>query len=155
MNNVLPVCNWQDWLTTGGHRKFRNLSPLERRTCRLQTGSTLFQPQLREENHVAEAFLLAINFAAMADAADDNFLQLRVREKEHALVAHANAEAIPVLQFLAAGWEGIPFQRQDGLGDAKLNLRMKAGQFLARIAGDVDLPAHALMPSSFNACRNG
>ena len=56
MNNVLPVCNWLDWQTTRCHRKFRNLSPLERRTCRLQTGSTLFRFQQRAEDHIADAF---------------------------------------------------------------------------------------------------
>jgi hypothetical protein len=34
-------------------------------------------------------------------------------------------------------------------------LRMQPGEFLARIAGDVNPPAHALMPSSFKTWRNG
>ena len=43
------------------------------------------------------------------------------------------------------------FQRQNRLGNPNLHLRMQPGKFLARIAGDVNLPAHILMPSSFKA----
>ena len=39
--NVLPVCNWQGRLTTGGSRKFLRLAHCGCLTCRLQTGSTL------------------------------------------------------------------------------------------------------------------
>jgi len=34
-----------------------------------------------------------------------------------------------------------------------LYLRLEIGEFLAGIASDVNLPTHALIPSSFKTCR--
>ena len=92
---------------------------------------------------------IAINFAAMTDGTNDKPLNLCVGEKKHPVIANADAKAIPVLQFFAAGWKRVVFGCEDGLGNSHLHLPVPARQFLARIAGDFDLPAHALMPSSF------
>jgi len=85
----------------------------------------------------------------MADGANDNLLCFCIREKQYAIITDADAEAVAVFELLAAGRKGIGFQREDSLGNPHLHLRLQSSEFLARIAGDVNLPAHALMPSSF------
>ena len=87
----------------------------------------------------------------MSDAADDDLLQLRVRQIKHAVVTNADTKPVPVLQFLAPGREGILLQSKNRFGNPDLHLRMQSGEFFARITGDVNLPAHALIPSSFSA----
>ena len=90
----------------------------------------------------------------MSDGTDNDLLRFRVREIKDAVVAHADAKAIAVLQLLATGWKWIVLQREYCFGDSNLDLRMKAREFLASIAGDFDLPTYDLMPRSFTKCRN-
>jgi len=94
---------------------------------------------------------IPINFTPVSNDADGNPLQLHIRQIKHAIVADADAKTVPVLQLLAAGREWIGFECLNRFGNPRLHLRMQSGEFLARIAGDVNLPTHALMPSSFRA----
>jgi hypothetical protein len=90
----------------------------------------------------------------MADDADDNLFQLRVRKIKHAIIADTDAEAVAVFQFLAAVRKRIFFERENRLGDAGLEMRRNPGEFLASVARDFDLPAHARMFSSLSVWRN-
>ena len=98
---------------------------------------------------------IAVNFTAMPDAADDDSLQRCIRQIKHAIIANTNAKPVPVFQFLATGRERVLLQSKNRFGNPNLYLRMQSGEFFARIAGDVNLPAHALMFSSFKTWRNG
>ena len=87
----------------------------------------------------------------MPNAAYDQLLRFCIHEKKHAVVADADAKTIAVFLVFCSRMETDFFQRQNRLGNPNLHLRMQPGKFLARIAGDVNLPAHILMPSSFKA----
>ena len=86
----------------------------------------------------------------MTDVANDYVPGLAVNEVKHTIVANANPPAIAVFKFLGAARRRVVFQGKDGLCDAGLNLLGKNGQFLAGVAGDVYLPIHTRMLSSFN-----
>ena len=90
----------------------------------------------------------------MADDTDDNLLRLRIGKIKHAIIANPNPPAVAVFQFLAAMRERIFPERKDCPGDAGLELHRKPCEFLACVAGNFKLPTHALIFSSFNACRN-
>jgi hypothetical protein len=92
---------------------------------------------------------IAIHFAPVSDAADNDLFQLWIRQIKHAIVAYTDAKPVPVLQLFSTRWKGIGFECENRFGNSKLHLRMQPGEFLPRIAGDVNLPTHALMPSSF------
>ena len=97
---------------------------------------------------------VAINFAPMADHTNDDLFRLRIGKIKHAIISNANAPAVAVFQFLATVRKRILFQRQNRLGDTGLKLGGDSREFFAGIAGDFNLPIHARMLSSFNACRN-
>ncbi len=86
----------------------------------------------------------------MADDADDNLFQLRVGKIKNAIIADADAKTVTIFQFLAAVRKRIFFQRENGFADADLDLCRKPFEFLAGVARDFDLPAHARTFSSFS-----
>ena len=90
----------------------------------------------------------------MADGTNNNLFCFWVCEIQHPIITDVDAEAVSVLQLFAAGRERITFERQNRPGNPHLHLRLQTRQFLAGKAGNFDLPAHALMPNSFKACRN-
>jgi len=89
----------------------------------------------------------------MADDTHDNLFQLRVGEIKNPIIANSNAKAVAIFQFLATVRKWIFLQRDNGFGDARLNLRRKPFEFLACVARDFNPPTHMRMFSSFSVWR--
>jgi hypothetical protein len=87
--------------------------------------------------------LFAINVPSVRDHSHNNFSRSLVCEVENSVVTHTNAPPVPILEFPAAGWKGLVFQREERADDTLLHRRRKAGQLLFRVASKIYSPTHA------------
>lgn len=87
----------------------------------------------------------------MADDTNSNFFQFRVGKIKDPIITDANAIPVAIFQFFATMRKRIFFQCKNGPGDAGLDLRGKAFEFLACVARYFNLPTHVRIFSSFSA----
>ena len=87
----------------------------------------------------------------MADDTDCNLPRLGVCKIQNALITHADAPAVAILEFLAEVWKGVVFKGKNCVRNARLHLGRQAGEFLPGVARNFNLPVHTPILSSLSA----
>ena len=87
----------------------------------------------------------------MADDTDCNLSGLGVGKIQNAIITHADAPAVAVLEFLAAVWKGIVFKGKNRGRNARLHFGRQTGDFLPGVARNFDPPVHTPILSSLSA----